>query len=143
MADKRLLELLNRALSMEYQAIIQYRTHAELISGEDCEPVKERLLEIAGDEEKHAERLRARICALGGVPETVPQKVGISDEIQPVLKMNLQAEKDAIAIYRQILPLCKGNTLLEHEIRHNLMDEQEHTEEISQVMGVKGEIKYE
>ncbi len=143
MADKKLLELLNKALSMEYQAIIQYQTHAELIAGEDYEPVRARLLEIAGDEQKHAERLRERISMLGGVPETVPQKVGIADEIQPVLKMNLQAEKDAIAIYRQILPLCRDNTLLEHAIRHNLMDEQEHTEEISQLMGVKGEIKYQ
>ena len=143
MADEKLLELLNKALSMEYQAIIQYRTHAELIAGEDYEPIKARLLEIAGDEEKHAERLRVRIAALGGVPETVPQKVGISDEIQPVLKMNLQAEKDAIAIYRQILPLCKDNEILMHAIRHNLMDEMEHTEEISQLMGVKGEIKYQ
>ena len=143
MADKKLLELLNKALSMEYQAIIQYRTHAELIVGEDYEPIKARLLEIAGDEEKHAQRLRERISMLGGVPETVPQKVGISDEIQPVLKMNLQAEKDAIAIYRQILPLCRGIEILEHAIRHNLMDEMEHTEEISQLIGVKGEIKYQ
>jgi len=143
MADKKLLELLNKALSMEYQAIIQYRTHAELITGEDYEPIKARLEEIAGDEEKHAQRLRERISMLGGVPETVPQKVGIADEIQPVLKMNLQAERDAIAIYRQILPLCRDNTLLEHAIRHNLMDEMEHNEEISQLMGVKGEIKYQ
>jgi len=74
MADKKLIDLLNKALSMEYQAIIQYRTHAELIVGEDYEPIKARLLETAADEEKHAERLRVRISMLGGIPETVPRR---------------------------------------------------------------------
>lgn len=142
MADKKLMELLNKALSMEYQAIIQYRTHAELIDGQDYEPIVERLKEIAGDEEKHAEMLRERISMLGGVPETVPQKVGIAQEIKPVLKMNLQAEKDAYSIYTEILPLCRGNEILHHAIRHIMKDEQEHNEELSQLLGIRGEIKY-
>ena len=143
MADKKLLELLNKALSMEYQAAIQYRTHAELIAGEDYEPIAARLKEIAGDEEKHAEMLRTRIAMLGGTPETVPSKVSLSDEIPAVLKINVAAERDAIAIYRQILPLCRGNEILEHAVRHILMEEQEHTEELEQLRGVKDEIKYQ
>lgn len=143
MADKKLLELLNRALGMEYQAIIQYRTHAELIDGQDYEPIVARLKEIAGDEEKHAEMLRERIAMLGGIPETVPAKVTIAEGIAPVLKVNLQAEKDAYSIYTEILPLCKGNEILHHAIRHIMRDEQEHNEELSQLLGIKGEIKYE
>ncbi len=143
MADKQLLELLNKALSMEYQAAIQYRTHAELIVGQDYEPIAARLKEIAGDEDKHAEKLRIRISMLGATPETVPAKVSIATQIPAVLKVNVAAEREAIAIYRQILPLCRGNEILEHAIRHILMDEQEHTEELSQLLGVEGEIKYQ
>ena len=142
MADKKLIELLNRALAMEYQAAIQYRTHAELIAGQDYEPIAARLKEIAGDEDGHAEKLRVRISMLGGVPETVPTKVTVADKIEPSLKINVNAEREAIAIYRQILPLCRGNEILEHAIRHILMEEQEHTEELSQLLGVQGEIKY-
>jgi bacterioferritin len=142
MADKKLLKLLNKALAMEYQAIIQYRTHAELIDGIDYEPIVARLKEIAGDEEKHADLLRERIAMLGGIPETKPEKVGISQEIKPVLKMNLKAEKDAYSIYQKILPLCKGNEILHHAIRHIMKDEQEHNEELSQLLGIRGEIKY-
>jgi len=142
MADAKLLELLNKALAMEYQAIIQYRTHAELIAGETYEPIAARLKEIAGDEEKHADLLRVRISMLGGTPATVPTKVTLADKIEPVLKIDLAAEREAIAIYRQILPLCKGNEILEHAIRHILIDEEEHTEEFSQLLGVQGEIKY-
>ena len=142
MADKELMKLLNKALAMEYQAIIQYQTHAELIDGENSEPIVARLKEIAGDEEKHAGMLRERIATLGGVPETVPAKVTIADEIKPVLKVNLQAEKDAYSIYAEILPLCKGNEILHHAIRHIMKDEQEHNEELSQLLGIKGEIKY-
>jgi len=141
-ADAKLLELLNKALAMEYQAIIQYRTHAELIAGETYEPIAARLKEIAGDEEKHADLLRVRISMLGGTPATVPTKVTLADKIEPVLKIDLAAEREAIAIYRQILPLCKGNEILEHAIRHILIDEEEHTEEFSQLLGVQGEIKY-
>jgi len=143
MADKKLIDLLNKALSMEYQAIIQYSTQAELIAAEDYEPVKARLLEVAGDEEKHAKMLRERISMLGGTPETVPAKVGLSDDIPAVLKMDVKAEMEAIAIYRQILPMCAGNEILHHAIRHILKDEQEHTEEFSQLLGIKGEIKYQ
>jgi bacterioferritin len=140
MADKKLLTLLNKALAMEYQAVIQYQTHASLIDGLESEPVVARLKELAGDEEKHADMLRGRISALGGTPETKPEKVKVSDKINPVLKINLGAERDAIAIYKKILPMCKGNPKLEHEIRHILMDEQEHVEEISQLLGVA--VKY-
>lgn len=143
MADKKLVDLLNKALTMEYQAAIQYRTHAELIAGQDYEPIAARLKEIAGDEDKHAEKLRTRIAMLGAVPATVPAKVSVSDEIPAVLKINVAGEREAIAIYREILPLCRSNVLLEHEIRHILMEEMEHTEEIEQLRGVKTEIKYE
>jgi len=143
MADQKLIDLLNKALSMEYQAIIQYKTHAEMIAGQDYEPIVARLKEIAGDEEKHAEKLRTRIAMLGGTPETVPAKVTLADEIPQVLKINIGAEREAVEIYRQILPLCKGNEILEHAIRHILIEEEEHTEEIAQLLGIKGEIKYE
>ncbi|MEM3031028.1 MAG: ferritin-like domain-containing protein [Candidatus Micrarchaeia archaeon] len=143
MADAKLIELLNKALAMEYQAIIQYRTHAELIAGETYEPVAARLKEVAGDEEKHADILRVRISMLGAVPATVPEKVVVADKIPEVLKVNIKAEREAIAVYRQILPLCRGNEILEHAIRHILIDEEEHTEEFSQLLGVQGEIKYQ
>jgi bacterioferritin len=142
MADKKLMKLLNKALAMEYQAIIQYRTHAELIDGQDYEPIVARLKEIAGDEEKHAEMLRERISMLGGVPETKPEKVILADKTKAVLKVNLKAEKDAYSIYTKILPLCKGNEILHHAIRHIMKDEQEHNEELSQLLGIRGEIKY-
>lgn len=142
MADKKLIDLMNKALSMEYQAIIQYKTHAELICGQDFEPIAERLNEIAGDEEKHAATLRTRITKLGGIPITIPAKVTVSDQIPAVLKINLGAEREATAIYRKILPLCRGNEILEHAIRHILMEEEEHTEELSELIGVNGEIKY-
>ncbi len=45
-------------------------------------------------------------------------------------------------IYRKILPLCRGNEILEHAVRHILIDEQEHTEELSQLLGVTGAIDY-
>ena len=140
MADKKLLKLLNKALAMEYQAIIQYQTHAVLIDGLESEPVVARLKELASDEEKHADMLRERIAALGGTPETKPEKVTLSDKTNPVLKINLGAEREAIAIYKKIHPMCKGNPKLEHEIRHILMDEMEHVEEISQLLAIA--VKY-
>jgi len=142
MADKKLIELLNRALMMEYQAAIQYRTHAELIAGQDYEPIAARLKDIAGDEDKHAATLRERISFLGATPAVVPTRVAVTDKIVPSLKVNLAAERDAIKIYRQIWPMCKGNEILEHAVRHILMEEQEHVEELSQLLGVQTEIKY-
>jgi rubrerythrin len=59
-------------------------------------------------------------------------------------EVNLKGEKDAIDFYKQIYQKAMDNKkelqyeyeTLEHELRHIIIDEQEHVSELSLLMGV-------
>ena len=137
---KEIVALMNKALSMEYGAYIQYLTHAEMLTGPNCEPLIARLRELAGDEAKHACTLRDLISnhllaePLMDVAPTTPAK-----DLSKILDVNLQDEYEAIDIYETIHEKIVENKsqlkylhqFLEHAIRHILMEEEEHVAELS------------
>ncbi len=65
---EELLKMLNHALELEHAVYVQYLSHAELIDGENAEPLIERLKEIANDEKTHQEKFRSLIGMLVGTP---------------------------------------------------------------------------
>jgi len=141
---KELVKMLNRALELEHAARIQYLSHAELIKGEGAEKIIERLKEIASDEEKHEEKLRNLIGSyLCSEPTMGIAEVHKAKDVKEILEVNLKGEKDAIDFYKQIHKkviedkesLKYELETLEHEIRHVIIDEQEHVVELSLLLG--------
>ena len=146
MANKELIALLNRALEMEHQAYVQYLSHAELIDGLNSEPLVARLKEIASDESKHQEKLRNIIGNfLFGVPSMGIAKTRDATEIKDTLNVNLAGEKEAVEFYNVIMEKVKEEKaslkfqywFIEHEIRHIIIDEQDHIAELTQLLGRK------
>lgn len=140
-----LITMLNQALRLEHAARIQYLAQAELIKGLNSESLVARLKEIAGDEAKHEGKFRSLIAnCLGGEPIMDMAPTHAAKTTDEILKVNLQDEKTAIDFYKQIyakviankdnLPYCFET--LEHEIRHVILDEQEHVIEISNLLGL-------
>jgi bacterioferritin (cytochrome b1) len=147
MADvrKELIGMLNHALELEYSARIQYLAHAEAIKGLGAEPIIERLKEIAGDEFKHEELFRQLIAAyLGGEPTMSLAETFKAKDTKKILEVNLKGEKDAVDFYKQIYQKVIDNKkslqyqfeTLEHQIRHVILDEQEHITELSLLLGI-------
>lgn len=141
---EELVALLNQALQKEHAAINQYRSHAELVQGLYAEPIIARLKEIAGDEEKHAEKFRTLIATyLGGVPIMDLAETHKAKDIPAILRVNMQDEKDAIDFYLQIYKKVVENKnslpyiywTLEHELRHIILDEEEHITELATLLG--------
>lgn len=139
------LKMLNRALELEHAARIQYLAHAELIKGLNAEPIIERLKEIASDEQKHEEIFRTLIGSyLGGTPSMNLAEVYEAKEIKDILEINLKGEKEAIDFYKEIYRKVVENKAefpyefetLEHQIRHVIIDEQEHVVELSTLLGL-------
>src|SRR3989338_5539529 len=92
-----LIDMLNKALEMEHQANIQYLSHAEVIDGINCEPIIERINEIANDEKEHAKKLMTLIgYFLDGVPAITIAKARPASTITQILKTNLEDEKGAV-----------------------------------------------
>ncbi|MDD5562015.1 MAG: ferritin-like domain-containing protein [Candidatus Omnitrophica bacterium] len=147
MADikKELTAMLNRALELEHAARIQYLAHAELIKGINGEAVISRLKEIASDEQKHEEMFRDLIGSyLGAEPVMSLAETHKAKETRKILEVNLKGEKDAIDFYKRIYQKVMDNRksfqyefeTLEHNIRHVIIDEQEHVAELSLLLGI-------
>ncbi len=75
-----------------------------------------------------------------GIAETHPAKT-----VREILEQNLKDEKEAVDTYRRIYEAIvkergKGyyDFLLEHEVRHVIMDEQEHITELELLLGKSG-----
>lgn len=137
---EELIKMLNQALELEHAARIQYLAHAELINGLNAEKIIERLKEIASDEEKHEGKFRNLIGNyLHGEPSMgIAQTHKAKDTIK-ILEVNSTNEKEAVDFYKQIYKKVNENKdslpyefeTLEHEIRHIILDEQEHIVELS------------
>ncbi len=139
-----LVVMLNQALEKEHAARIQYLTHAEKINGRGAEKLIERLQELAADEQKHEEMFRNLIGSyLGGEPSMGLDETHRANETVEILEVNLKGEKEAIDFYKQIYQKVIENKkelpyifeTLEHEIRHIIIDEQEHVVELSLLLG--------
>ncbi|MEN3014063.1 MAG: ferritin-like domain-containing protein [Endomicrobiia bacterium] len=141
---QKLIEMLNKALELEHAARIQYLAHAEKVKGLNSEPIVERLKEIASDEQKHEEIFRTLICAyLGGEASMSLEKTYNASSVNDILEVNLKGEKEAVDYYKQIYKFIVDNKTefqyefetLEHQVRHVIIDEQEHIVEISNLLG--------
>jgi len=146
MADvrKEVIDMLNKAVELEYSARIQYLAHAEKINGLGAESVIARLKEIASDELKHEELFRNLICGyLGGKVSTQLAPIHDADNTKGILEVNLKDEKAAVDYYKQIYQKVTENKksfqyefeTLEHQIRHVIIDEQEHASELAVLLG--------
>jgi bacterioferritin (cytochrome b1) len=139
-----LVTMLNKALELEHAARIQYLAHAEQVKGIHAEPVVERLREIAKDEEKHEGKFRNLIGGyLDGEPSMGLAATHRAADESGILEVNLKGEKEAIDYYKQIYKKVVENKdklqyefeTLEHEIRHVIIDEEEHVSELSLLLG--------
>lgn len=146
MAKEEIIKMLNQALELEHMAYVQYLSHAEQIDGLNAEPVIARLREIAQDEAGHQKKFRTLIGDyLGGVPSTGIAKAYPAKTIKEILEINLKNEKEAVDLYKKILEKIneeKDNLSyeffqLEHELRHIIMDEQEHIAELKILLAIK------
>ena len=144
MAKEELIKMLNQALELEHAARIQYLAHAEQVDGLNAEPIMARLREIADDEKKHQEMFRTLIGDyLDGVPSMGMAETHAAETIEEILEVNLKDERHAVDVYTGILAKTKEMReelkyeyfQLEHEIRHIIMDEQEHIAELRVLLG--------
>ena len=146
--NPRIIDLLNRLLSLELRAINQYFLHAKMCENWGYERMAKRLREQSLAEMKDAEELVDRVLYLEGLPnlqrfdafmvgETVPEQ----------LQLALELESEAVAQISALMAACveEGDTATREFLAPNLLDEQTHINWIeSQLTLVKqlGEANY-
>ena len=128
-ADPRVLGYLGRALSLELSAVQLYSTQARLVAAWGLAAASQRLSNEASEELGHADRIIARMLALGAAPNASqlrPVKLGRS--LPELLQHNYAFENELVRLYDDATRHCARigdhdnrvffETLLEEEIIH-------------------------
>ena len=134
MARTDLVENLNKALSMELAAVIQYSQHSYLVTGHEREIFKDWFRDQAEEAQDHAESLGDKIVALGGVPTVEPFAIRQSVDIKEMLKQDLELEREAINAYMAAWAACDdGDLPQKFWLEERIADEQTHIEELEKL----------
>jgi bacterioferritin len=107
---KKIIEVLNKARSMELHAIHQYMNQHYNLADMDYGDLAAKVKLIAIDEMRHAEMFAERIKELGGEPTTDPaDKVQKGQKVETVFVFDAGLEDDTIDSYNQFLLVCREN----------------------------------
>ena len=107
---EKVIEVLNKARSMELLAIYQYMNQHYNLADMDYGDLAAKVKLIAIDEMRHAEMFAERIKELGGEPTSdMDGKVEKAQKIEVVFPFDAKLEDDTIAAYNQFLLVCREN----------------------------------
>jgi bacterioferritin len=107
---KKVIEVLNKARSMELHAIGQYMNQHYNLDDLDFGDMAAKVKLIAIDEMRHAEMFAERIKELGGEPTAEPAaKAQRGQEVKTVFSFDADLEDNTIDMYNQFLLVCREN----------------------------------
>ena len=105
--DPRIIEALNRALTVELTAINQYFCQAKMCMNWGFNRLGKKHYEESIGEMRHAERLLDRILFLDGVPEIARYDViRVGTDVKEQLENDLKLELSGVAHYNAAIALC-------------------------------------
>lgn len=132
-----LVDLLNRDLSREYQAIISYVVYSQVLKGAAYMNIAAELEKHALEELNHALIISKQIDYLGGMPTVTPLSVRTSEKAEDMLRYDLEQETETIANYRERVRQCESlaEYAMAEEIRGILVNEQEHQIDLATALG--------
>lgn len=93
MASDKLIGALNKLVSNEYAAFLQYLQQSFLVHGTEREVFKEFFHEASEEAVRHARLWGEKIVALGGIPTVEPGAVKQSRELAEMLEHDLGLER--------------------------------------------------
>ncbi len=125
--DKKVIQILNKALTIELTAVNQYFLHARMWKNWGFEKMAKHEYDESVDEMKHADRLIERILLLEGLPNLQTlNKLLIGESLPEGLKCDLQAERAARATLVETVSICEAaNDYVSRTIVSAILDETE------------------
>jgi bacterioferritin len=139
----KMVDALNKSLSLEYAGVIQHYQHGFLLQG----PEREFMAGFFRDKSKttlesHVKRLGEKIVALGGLPTVEPATIRQAADLKEMLRQALELEREAQAAHHNALKLVdKGDRPEEIALRFMLEelieDEQRDIDALELLLGSK------
>ena len=134
---EELIDLLNKDLSWEYTAMVQYTQHAGVMTGAQFMAIKKEIILHAQEELAHATILSGQITFLGGFPTVEMYPCKTSRDSVEMLEQDLDGEEDAIRRYSARVAQAEELNLyhLAQNLRNILAMEQEHAMDLQEALG--------
>lgn len=131
-----LIDGLNEDLAGEYQAVLMYSNFAAKLTGPYRRELRAFFQAEITEELRHAQFLADKIAALNGEPITEPRPVPGADQPRAMLEGALEAEKQAIAGYKERIRQADafGDLGLRLDLEDLVADETRHKEEIERIL---------
>ena len=129
--DPKVIEQLNRALSSEMTAVVQYMTQSEMCQNWGYTRLGGLTKARAIEEMRHAEGLIERIIFLDAIPTVdVGLKPQLGANVQQQMEINLKDEQDAVHEYNEAVKICvrakdQGSKMLFDRM---IVDEERHAD---------------
>jgi bacterioferritin len=128
-----LIGRLNRALSMEYAATIQYLQQQCLVAGQERQQFAPFFAASSSEAHLHAQNLGNKIVALGGAPTTEPARVREGKNLVEMLRYDLEMEREALNAYVKAWESAHGNPPLVFWLEEIISAEQLHVDELEKL----------
>jgi len=144
----RIIDLLNRLLSLELRAINQYFLHSKMSENWGYERMAKRLRDQSFSEMKDAEEIVDRVLYFDGLPNLQRfEAFTVGETVPEQLELALELETDAVEAISALMKACdeEGDTGTREFLAPKLLDEQTHISWIeSQLTLIKqvGEANY-
>jgi bacterioferritin len=132
-ANVSLIELLNKALSLEYSAVIQYNQHRFLLTGKDRIVYADFFSDSSKEANTHVTNLGDKIVALGGVPTVEPGVIRQATSLADMLQQDLELEREALAAYLSAWEASESNRPLRFWLEDIIRGEQLHIDELEKL----------
>ena len=125
--DPKVIELLNEALKEELTAINQYWLHYRVLDNWGIDKLAEYERSESIDEMKHADKLAERILFLDGLPNfQALGRLRIGENVEEILKADLEAEHEGAAIYRNLVVQSeKVRDFVTRDLARSILEDEE------------------
>jgi bacterioferritin len=139
----QVVSVLNRLLEAELAGVVRYTHYSFLVFGFGRIPIVSWLREQADESMGHAQQIGEWITTLGAYPS-----LGIGSlldshkhDIAAILRESLEAERQALDLYRELLGLVEGRFVaLEEFAREMILAEELHAAEVDKMLRKPGEL---
>ena len=141
---KKAIDILNGILELELAGVVRYTHYSLMIFGHARIPIVKWMREQAEEAITHAIAAGEHITSLGGHPSLKIGKLLETHrhDINQILQEALEHEREGIKLYRALLELAQGRSvLLEDYARQMISSEEMHLSEIEKMLRSPGKLE--